>query len=264
MRPISEIDNDTRYQELTAKYEELSAKMDRLLEKFCSSPQPVQSVDSSGPGALSQVMSTCNCNCHSSVSGLPFGAPPSYAFQRTNTADMARSYPEIAGLVYQIDTARASSVMQEKSLHAVVENLPEPPDADKKVKQKHDSDRTLMQKICESAGIEQPEDVWRHPSRSDTRSRPIKVKFKSTDARNDFIRLFRRNLSVHYNPSLQGGRLPSCRRDMSPPELQLLYILRKIAYNQNAAAGKNAWYVRDLILTETDPKFIRSFTPRSN
>lgn len=90
----------------------------------------------------------------------------------------------------------------------------------------------------------------RQGSSDSNRDRPLKVQFKSAEERNNFIYRFRKNLPNGYKNDFP-GRVPSCRRDMTQMELQLLYKLRQEVYHRNKAAGRIAFYVRDLTICET-------------
>ena len=165
---------------MNEKYNKLMDMLEKIVATWSSS-QKVQSMENREAGPHSQVMSSCGCNCHSQPFH-PWGSPPiGLSHQNTHTADLAKSRPEIPALIYQIETARASALMPEKSYHAVVENLSEPDGAVKRIKQSFDSDSTLMRDICTVAEINPPVEVWRHPTRSPTKSRPVKVKFGSVD-----------------------------------------------------------------------------------
>lgn len=176
-----------------------------------------------------------------------YGCPPSSMFAKTATGDLAATRPDIAYLTHHIDIARTANLMAQKSMFAVVENLPEPTDisVDKSKRQSSKGDTQLVKQICMNANITPPRETWRHPSRSQVKPRPLKVQFESVAARDDFLREFNRNLPTGFT-----GRRPSSRRDMTPAELSLLYELRREAYARNQAAGQVAFVIRDLEIIE--------------
>ena len=48
----------------------------------------------------------------------------------------------------------------------------------------------------------------------------------------------------------QGQRVPTCGRDMTQPELNLLFSIRKQCYLANQEVGLMKYYVRDLEIAE--------------
>lgn len=247
-------------EKLMKMVETLSARVDRLADEVSrrsSVPLQLSSQDSGAAGPHSQVMSLCStCGCKNN--NLSYGAPPSWMFKNSMTQDLAATRSDVAALVQQIDLIHSASMIQEKSLNAVVENLPEPSDirVDKSRPQRSDSDYQIVKNLCRKMNISEPQDVWRHPSKSTRKSRPLKVHFTNSYERNTFIRNFRRTLIR--SDVVAGLPRPSARRDMSPMELQLLYILRKEAHDRNQAAGALRFYVEDLRLMEKSGTFTNS------
>lgn len=240
---------------LTKIVQSLAERVDGLAKTVSSRPDASQLLNDSvlargASGPRDQVESFCHhCKCHlSGTVGIPWGSPPSSLFRNSVTEDLARTRRDIASLMANIDLAHSTAMIHEKSYNAVVENFPEPKDihVDKSRAQRSESDFQTMKEICRKNNLPDPKDVWRHPSRSEFKSRPIKIHFSSSYDRNIFLKCFRRTLpSV---ADIVGRPFPSARRDMTPQELQLLYILRREAFDRNKAAGANQFYVEDLRL----------------
>lgn len=146
----------------------------------------------------------------------------------------------IPSLTYAAYIIKEAAKAPEKSLNAVIEKLPDSPTR-KDGKEIIESDGAFIRKICDNAGVPHPLEFWRQPQKSNDRPRIIKVKFPTTKDRDNFIYRFRKNL-----PHGTNGRPPTCRRDMTVPELELLYTLRKQVYEMNKEAGCLKYYVKDL------------------
>lgn len=192
-----------------------------------------------GAGPRNQVQSTL----------LPYGAPPCSSFFKTFTSDWSATNSEISYLAMSCDILRNAVHVAAKDKVAVVERL-----YDDRGAADSSSEQALCNAVCDAANISKPIKVWRHTGRNSengrNRDRPLKVEFASSADRNTFIRNFRRHLPKDTSAKFP-GRVPMCRRDMTPHELQLLYRLREECHNRNQAAGCNAFYVRDLTLCET-------------
>lgn len=161
--------------------------------------------------------------------------------------DLAENNPVIGSLAFSSFILHESAKMQEKSCNAVLEKFPDVPNR-AQGKEKLSSDGNMINDTCTKAGIPIPLDYWRQPSKNPNHPRVIKVHFGTVDERDDFLRAFRKNY--------QGtGRPPIARRDLTVPELQLLYELKKEAYDANINCGKGRFYVHDLTIRESkDPK----------
>jgi hypothetical protein len=133
-----------------------------------------------------------------------------------------------------------AEVIAEKSKRAVVERLPEDVDADE-----------LIAKIAEEAGVDGQllEDIHRHPRVKKTdggKPRIIKVPFSTKNARDTFIRGFRKAIMAIQNTP----KNLIVRRDMTPTELNILYSLRRQAYDMNKSNGLFKYVVSDLQIIE--------------
>ncbi|CAK5033687.1 unnamed protein product [Meloidogyne enterolobii] len=96
--------------------------------------------------------------------------------------------------------------------------------------------------------------MFRHSSRSGqsiNKTRILKIPFCDVKSRDMFIRLFSQNKKNF--PNLPHNVF--VRRDLTRPELQLLYTLRKNAFNTNKFIGLYKYVVVDLsIKTLSNPK----------
>lgn len=213
---------------MTAMFEKMSdmmGKMSDLLNLLTSSAassrlQPTIATSASaigGPGIKVN-------------NSLPFGAP---SFLPTGSAD----------LYSQVHATRALHMMQEKDFHAVIERLEEPePNEPRNIRATYAADDLFIRKICTKGHLDGFVESWRHPGKNPALNRIVKVRFRSPADRDSFIRSFRMNL-----PPNVSGR-PRVRRDMTPPELQLLFQIRKQAWELNQVAGFGQYFVRDLEL----------------
>lgn len=152
--------------------------------------------------------------------------------------------------------------LQEKSLRAVVEHLPEQADEDTT----RTSDREQIESVADAAGVGDSlisDTIHRHGVSKAGRSRPIKVSFSSVPARDKFIRFFAKN-RTEYMKDLQ--RSVTCRRDLMPFELETHYRLKKECYDLNKQAGEFRYYYRDLRIYECNPPYapLRSTTSQTH
>ena len=173
---------------------------------------------------------------------------PKWFFDKmsTNLQGASRSDPSIPTLAYSSFLVREAAKATEKSFNAVIEKLPDSVVRNNDTHEVLPSDGTFINAICEKGGLAKPTSFWRQPSKNPKNPRVIKVHFDSTKDRNNFIFNFRKNL-----PALPDQpRLPTCRRDMTVPELNLLYSLRKECYNANCQVGQMKYYVKDLDIAE--------------
>ena len=135
---------------------------------------------------------------------------------------------------------------REKNLRAVIEKSPES-DTDEST---HDRDIHQIQKICSQIGVAAdlvPEEIHRHGRCKAGSIRIIKVPFKSSAARDTFIRHFNKFRRQCF-PS--AARPVTCRRDLTPLELQTHYAKKKECFEMNQAEGCFKYYYRDLEIYE--------------
>ena len=164
----------------------------------------------------------------------------------TNLKGAATKDPSISSLAYSSYLIREAAKATEKSFNAVIEKFADTVDRKNDIHEVLPSDRKLIDAICEKGSLVKPVSFWRQPSKNPKNPRVIKVHFETTKDRNNFIFNFRKNL-----PTLPDQpRLPTCRRDMTVPELDLLYSLRKQCYAANSQMGQMKYYVRDLDISE--------------
>ena len=148
-----------------------------------------------------------------------------------------------------------SETIKEKSTRAVIEKLPEG----------YGQPEDLVEQIAKECGVEEElikEDVHRHPremkSREKTgKARILKVPFRTQVARDHFIWHFREGLR-------KNSAFPqnlSIRRDMTRAELDILYDLRRQAWEDNKTEGLFKYIVVDLQIKElSNPKPLRTRT----
>uniref|UniRef100_A0A915NHU6 Uncharacterized protein n=1 Tax=Meloidogyne floridensis TaxID=298350 RepID=A0A915NHU6_9BILA len=116
-------------------------------------------------------------------------------------------------------------IIEEKSKRAVLEKLPE-----------EINEKEVIKSIVEKCGLEKDlieEEIHRHPrqkSESNTKARIIKIPFRTVKARNTFLKIV--------------------RRDMTMSELSILYNLRSKAYAANQNCGQYKYVVNDLTIKE--------------
>lgn len=173
------------------------------------------------------------------AAAVPWGCPPP-------CLDLNPSL--LSGMVNY--AATHPETVQSKSKRAVIERVPEDVDA-----------KALVQNIVEECGLADKlvaDEVHRHPATvresgngMPQKPRILKVPFIDQISRDLFLRRFRKNL-----PKIENApRNLLVRRDMTPPELSLLYELRKRAYEANASLNQFKFIVVDLrIETLQNPK----------
>ena len=140
---------------------------------------------------------------------------------------------------------------KDKSLRAVVERLPEL-ESDE-ITEANDKQKIL--KMGEKMNLTEqliPSLVHRHGRKNDKFPRVIKVSFKTGEARNQFIRQFNRYRDECFGASQMK---PTCRRDMTPNELEKQRKLRKECYDRNLKAGVFQYFYRDLHIYECSKPF---------
>ncbi|KAH7716651.1 PHD-finger family protein [Aphelenchoides avenae] len=174
---------------------------------------------------------------------------------RTQASQPAAAAPEIdiASVVSQVIADQHAA--ERKTLRAVIEFVPE---------QSEEADRALVTAIAEKCDVAEQLDadhIHRHGKPREDRGRIMKVPFKSTEARNQFIRKFN---SVKNSPEIKAlcDRM-YVRRDLTPLELKTHHALKKRAYDQNAACGLYQFHYSDLrIITLPDPQPLRKAAAR--
>ncbi|KAL3080488.1 hypothetical protein niasHT_038925 [Heterodera trifolii] len=168
---------------------------------------------------------------------VPWGCPP--------PAVDPSFYIKMAGF----GTANPQMVLS-KSKSAVIEKLPEGDDDNAAVLR-------LLQECALDDKLDPEKQIHRHPATPRTsdghQSKPriIKVPFVDQKSRDAFLRKL---------PQVKKQKSIFCpnvfvRRDMTPPELDLLYFLRRHAFSLNLASGLFEYIVVDLQLKRlTNPK----------
>lgn len=174
---------------------------------------------------------------------LPYGCPP-WVFRRLpKPMQEICSYgdEDIPNLLFSTFMIREVVKANKKSFNAVVERLPE---SDKTIA-KSDEDFKFVSDLCISANISKPEECWRQYSKNPDRVRPLKVRFTAVSDRDAFLKSFRK-----FCPIARGQPTISARRDMTVPELQLLYKLRERCRIENEMSGCFKFFVCDLSVVE--------------
>lgn len=189
---------------------------------------------------------------------VPFGHPPSSIFAGKIVSEFASRNSEIAVLSMTCDTLLHSTHVVAKSRHAVVERLYDTRKSDDVT-----NERLLIDSICDIGNVQKPVHIWRHATKSQSTNRPLKLEFNSRSERDEFIRIFGSSIrSVSWRDKFP-GRKPIARRDMTPPELRLLYLLRQEAHRMNQDAGEVAYQVIDLQLVKLKKPYpLPSTSPR--
>ena len=172
------------------------------------------------------------------------------------TASNRVQVPSPADVSRIITRAIADQDLQrEKNLRAVIEKSPEC-DTDEST---HDRDVKQIQHMCSQIGIATdliPDEIHRHGSRKAGYNRIIKVPFKSTAARDTFIRHFNKFRHECFPTT---ARLVTGRRDLTLLELQTHYAKKKECFEMNQAAGCFKYFYRDLQIYESrSPRQFRS------
>ena len=178
-----------------------------------------------------------------------FGQPPFYSQQQQQV-----NFSSLTKFIH------SSIINQEtivnKSKRAVIEKFPEEKDATEFIKA-----------VAEGCGVVDmlEEDIHRHPriqktngnNDNNNRARIIKVPFKTMAARDKFLK----NFSSFVRNMKNSPVGIKARRDMTPGELQILYDLRKEAYERNKSENLFKFVVHDLTLYELkNPKPLKTFT----
>lgn len=177
-------------------------------------------------------------------------SPPTWYQSRLSPVmkEVTESHPAIGSLAFTAFILKESSKMAEKSCNAVLEKFP---DIQHRAegKEKLEQDGAMIHQVCEKANLAKPIDFWRQPCKNQKNPRVIKVRFNSTEDRDNFLKAFKKN---YQGP----GRPPISRRDLTVPELELLYALRNQVYKANSECGQARFYVHhDLTIREnTNPK----------
>ncbi|CAK5088687.1 unnamed protein product [Meloidogyne enterolobii] len=148
--------------------------------------------------------------------------------------------------------ASNSDIVIAKSKTAVVEKFPE-----------SDGDVAALKEIVKECGLEKDLDekgIHRHgTNKNNFKPQIFKIHFISTKSRDKFIKSYRK--IVKSNPNKYPQQSFS-RRDLSPPELKLLYSLRKQAFNANLNCKLYKYIVVDLTIIElSDPKPLHNRQP---
>ena len=144
---------------------------------------------------------------------------------------------------------------REKNLRAVIEKSPES-ETDESTR---DRDVQHIQQICSLIGVAgdlAPEEIHRHGTRKPGFNRIIKVPFKSSAARDTFIRQFNK---FRHQCFPAAARPITCRRDLTPFELQIHHAKKKECFERNQAEGCLKYYYRDLEIFESrSPRQLRT------
>ena len=178
-----------------------------------------------------------------------FGQPPFYSQQQQQV-----NFSSLTKFIHSSIINQESIV--NKSKRAVIEKFPEDKDASEFIKA-----------VAEGCGVGDmlEEDIHRHPrtqrtngnkdDNKNSRPRIIKIPFKTMEARDKFLKNFTSVVRNSKN-SLFGIKV---RRDMTQSELQILYSLRREAYERNKAEKLFKFVVHDLSLYELkNPKPLKS------
>jgi hypothetical protein len=162
--------------------------------------------------------------------------------------EISHSNHELSILSLVCDTLRHSRNIVSKDRHAVIERLFDKRGADVQ------NEKSLIEAICRVGNLKPPSRIWRHDTKSTTTNRPLKLEFESHKERDSFLAIFSKSLrSLSWFENFP-GRKPIARRDMTPPELRMLYLLRKECYRRNQEAGRVEFVVVDLqIVTLRQP-----------
>ncbi|KAL3082024.1 hypothetical protein niasHT_038206 [Heterodera trifolii] len=174
---------------------------------------------------------------------LPWGCPPPFAMDPCFLVKYTNF-----GITNQ-------QMMVDKSKSAVLEKLPEAAEAD---------DNDFIKGIVQDCGLgdklDTGKEIHRHPKNkkmsdnNSSKGRIIKIPFVDTKSRDQFLKKFpliKRQKSLPSNVFV--------RRDMCPPELDLLYSLRRQAYALNQSSGLFEYVVADLAIKKLpNPRPLRT------
>jgi hypothetical protein len=171
----------------------------------------------------------------------PFGCPPWYVEKLDETQKKLAADPTASSLMYSSFLINESVKAIKKSFNAVIEGLADIPD---RTVTKVENDAKFVADICARGQLAAAVECWRQPSKNPNRPRVVKVRFLTVTDRDNFIVNFRKLCPVF------SARAPSCRRDMTVPELQLLYSNRQSCREANIKCGQFKYYTRDLKIVE--------------
>ena len=141
-----------------------------------------------------------------------------------------------------LHTITEQKLLKEKSLRAVVENLPESSADDLTVQ--HDIE--VIESIAEHIGVIadlQADMIHRHGQKRENGARILKVPFSNVPARDRFIRFFNQS-----KPETLKNlpRSVKCRRDLTPTELKIHHAKKKECFQLNKDANALKYFYRDL------------------
>jgi hypothetical protein len=242
---------------LTHQVAQLTSSLDaqmKLTEELATQLKDLRQVQPVTPTNPSRSLGVDGPHCQVvSSSTLPYGCPPGSLFHKTIVGDLMKRDADLAYFSLAADILRSAVNVTEKDRCAVVEHLADHDTSSNDFTAEFD----LMRAICVQAKITAPVAVWRHqPKRTSQRARPLKVKFASVGDRNAFLSSFYKNLPQDFSTRFKGRR-PSCRRDMTQIELQLIYRLRAQCWQMNQEAGSRQYVVRDLQILKLQPRVPR-------
>ena len=152
------------------------------------------------------------------------------------------SYSDVTRIVTR--AIADQDVQREKSRRAVIERFPEL-DTEEATRQR---DKQKIAEISQEIGVAADlvaAEIHRHGIRREDSNRIIKVPFRTTEARDKFIRYFNTHRKKHF-PKAQADRIVTCRRDLTPLELEIHYAKLKECSYLNNEAGCYKYFYRDL------------------
>uniref|UniRef100_A0A8R1HVP1 Uncharacterized protein n=1 Tax=Caenorhabditis japonica TaxID=281687 RepID=A0A8R1HVP1_CAEJA len=172
--------------------------------------------------------------------------PPSKKRTCALYADIVKSDPLATQVSARLELASSLRTLDEKSVVAVLENLPDNLQGNQSI-----SDNNFLDKLCASCPLlPKPVLNFRVKCVSPTVvSRPTKVKFSSQSDRDTFIRTFSKALR-EFADRPAAKRPIRVRRDMTRDELTLLRSLRNKCFEANQKAGEIRYFVRDLEIVQ--------------
>jgi len=192
---------------------------------------------------IQEIIPNFNNTTTTTNTSQPWGSHP---FSNNNFEPPLQHFIDISNY----NTSHQETIIN-KSKTAVVEKFPE-----------SDGDNNLLREIVNECGLGEELDekeIHRHAGKREANvSKPkiYKIHFKSSQSRDKFLKTFRK--VVKSNPQ-KYPQQSFCRRDMSPPELKLLYSLRKQAYELNKNLNLYKFIVVDLKIMElSNPRPLRT------
>ncbi|KAL7078096.1 hypothetical protein ACQ4LE_001360 [Meloidogyne hapla] len=192
---------------------------------------------------IQEIIPSFNNNTTTTSTNQPWGSHP---FSNNISEPPLQHFINISNY----NTSHQETIIN-KSKTAVVEKFPET-----------DGDNELLREIVKDCGLGEELDekeIHRHASKRETNSlkpKIYKIHFKSSQSRDKFLKTFRK--IVKSNPQ-KYPQHTFCRRDMSPPELKLLYSLRKQAFELNKKFNLYKFIVIDLKIVElSNPTQLRT------